>query len=176
MGKILELSVLENQPTRTLQFLDITLDKKKSLFKNINQKSFEIPRVTLQKKEYISCDFPIDETDVHSYFFHSFLEVYVVQIRVLRLSKGLFRETYSNKKFTFVSHFAYQGFKLTAELQLTRKEILFILESLKLIKTCVIIYQKLFFITYPIPKVVKTLQQNSLFLHFFKIFKAQKPA
>ena len=38
--------------------------------------------------------------------------------------KGLFMETYSIKEFTFDLHIAYQSFKLTAELHLTRKEIL----------------------------------------------------
>ena len=45
-----------------------------------------------KKKENIPCDFLIDEIDVDSYF---------VQNRVIRLSKGLFRETYSIKEFTF---------------------------------------------------------------------------
>ena len=69
--------------------------------KNVYQKTFELPRVTLQKREKIPIDFLIDETDVDSYFFHNFLDVYVVQNRVIRLSKGLFRETYSIKEFTF---------------------------------------------------------------------------
>ena len=55
-----------------------------------------------KKKEIIPCDFLIDEIDVDSYFFHNFLDVYVVQNRVLRLSKGLFRETYSIKEFTLI--------------------------------------------------------------------------
>ena len=90
-----------------------------------------------KKKEKFPCDFLIDKIDVDSYFFHNFSDVYVVQNRVLRLSKALFRETYSIKEFTFDSYFAYQSYKLTAELHLTRKEILFILENLKLIKKIV---------------------------------------
>ena len=85
-----------------------------------------------KKKENIPCDFLIDEIDVDSYFFHNFLDVYVVQNRVLRLSKGLFRETYSMKEFIFDPRIAYQSYKLTAELHFSRKEILFILENLKL--------------------------------------------
>ena len=46
-----------------------------------------------KKKENIPCHFLMDEIDVDSYFFHNFLDVYVVQNRVLRLGKGLFRET-----------------------------------------------------------------------------------
>ena len=90
-----------------------------------------------KKKENISCDFLIDELDVISYFFHNFLDVYIDQNRVIRLSKGLFREIYSIKEFIFDPHMAYQSNKLTAELHLTRKEILFILENLKLIKKVV---------------------------------------
>ena len=85
----------------------------------------------LYKKKNIPCYFFIDEIDVDSYFFHNFLVVYVIQNRVLRLSKGLFRETYAIKEFIFDPHIAYQSYKLTAELHLTRKEILFILENLK---------------------------------------------
>ena len=129
-----------------------------------------------KKKENIPCDFLIDEIDVDSYFFHNFLDVYVVQNRVLRLSKGLFRETYSIKEFTFDSHIAYQSYKLTAELHLTRKEILFILENLKLIKKSYDNISKTLFIPYPTPKFVKIPQQSSLFLHFLRTFKVQNLA
>ena len=90
-----------------------------------------------KKKENFPCDFLIDELDVVSDFFHNFVDVYVVQSRVLRLSKGLFRETYPIKEFIFDPIIAYQNYKLTAELHLTRKEFLFILENLKLIKKVV---------------------------------------
>ena len=128
----------------------------------------------LYKKKNIQCDFLIDEIDVDSYFFHKFLDVYVVQNRVLRLSKGLFREIYSIKEFIFDPHIAYQSYKLTAELHLTRKEILIFLENLKLIKKSYDNISKTLFIPYPTPKFVKTPQQNSLFLHFFKDFQSSK--
>ena len=54
-------------------------------------------------------------------FFHNFVDVFIEQNKVMRLCKGLFRETYSIKEFTFDPHIAYQSFKLTAELHLTRK-------------------------------------------------------
>ena len=125
-----------------------------------------------KKKENIPCDFLIDEIDVDSYFFHNFLDVSVVQNRVLRLSKGLFRETHSIKEFTFDSHIAYQSYKLTAELHLTRKEILFILENLKLIKKSYDNISKTLFIPYPTPKFVKTPSKvlySSIFLRTFKV-------
>ena len=131
--------------------------------KNVYQKSFDIPRVTLQeKKEKIPINFFIDEKDVDSYFFHKFLDVYIAQNRVLRLIKGLFGETNSVKEFTFDPHIAYQSFKLTAELHLTRKEILFIHENLELTKKSYDNLSKSLFIPY---------QQSSLFLHFFKDFQ-----
>ena len=52
-------------------------------------KTLEFPRVILQDKN-IPCDFLIDEIDVDFNFFHNFLDAYVVQNRVHRLSKGLF--------------------------------------------------------------------------------------
>ena len=127
-----------------------------------------------KKENFFRCDFLIDEIDVDSYFFHNFLDVYIVQNRVLRLSKGLFRETYSIKEFIFDPHIAYQSYKLTAELHLTRKEILFILENLKLKKKSYDNTSKTLFIPYPPPKFVKTPQQSSLFLHFFKDFQSSK--
>ena len=86
-------------------------------------------------KKQLTIYFLIHEIDVDSNFFLNFLDVFLVQNRVIRLSKGLFRKTYSIKEFTFDPHIAYQSFKLTAELQLTRKKILFVLENLKLIKS-----------------------------------------
>ena len=127
-----------------------------------------------KKKDKIPIDFLIDEIDVDSYFFHNFLDVFIVQNRVIRLSKGLFRETYSIKEFTFDSHIGYQRFKLAAELHLTRKEILFILGNLKLIKASYDNISKTLFILYSKPKFVKTPQQSSLFLHFFKDFQSSK--
>ena len=67
-------------------------------------------------------------------FFHNFLDVYVVQSRVLRLSKGLFRETYSIKEFSFDPHIAYQSYNLTPQFHLTQKKISFFWENLKWIK------------------------------------------
>ena len=125
-----------------------------------------------KKKEKIPIDFLIDEIDVGSYFFHNFLDVFIVQNRVIRLSKNLFRETYSIKEFTFDSHIAYQSFKLTAELHLTRKKFLFILENLKLIKKSYDNISKTLFSPYSKPKLVKTPQQSSLFLHFSKDFQS----
>ena len=127
-----------------------------------------------RKKKNIPYDFLIDEIDVDSYFFHNFLDVYVVQNRVPRLSKGLCRETYSIKEFIFDPHIAYQSYTLTAELHLTRKEFLFILENLKLIKKSYDNISKTLFIPYPTPKFDKTPQQSSLFLHFFKDFQSSK--
>ena len=128
-----------------------------------------------KKKEKFHIDFLIDGKDVDSYLFHNFLEVFLVQNRAIRLGKELYRETYSIKVFTLDTLFAYQSFKLTAELHLTMNENLFILEKLKLIKMSYDKISKSLFIPYPIPKFVKTPQQNSLFLHFCKDFQSSKP-
>ena len=60
-----------------------------------------------KKKEIFPCGFLIDEIDVDSYFFHGFLDVYVDQNRILRLSESLFRETYLINEFIFDPHIAY---------------------------------------------------------------------
>ena len=67
------------------------------------KKHLNFLELVYKKKGKIPIDFFIDEIDVESYFFHNFLEVYVVQNRVPWLSKGLFRDTYSIKEF-FVIH------------------------------------------------------------------------
>ena len=126
----------------------------------------------LYTKKKIPIDNLIDEIDVEFYFFHNFLDVYVVQNRVFRQSKCLFRETCSIKEFTFDPHIAYQSFKLTADLNLKRKENLFILENLKLIKKSYDNISKSLFNPYPISKFVKTPQQSFLFLPFFKDFQS----
>ena len=92
--------------------------------------SFEFPRVILQEKENVPCDFLIDEIEEDFYFFHTILNIHVVQNRVLLLNKGLFREFYSIKKIAFESSIEYQSYKFRAELHLTRKEISFILDFL----------------------------------------------
>ena len=138
------------------------------------EKHLNFLELLYKKKENIPSDFLIDEIDVDSYFFHNFLDVYEVQNRVIRLNKGLIRETYSMKEFTFEPSIEYQSYKLTAELHLTRKEILFILENLKLIKKLYENILKTLFIPYPTPKFVKTPQQSSLILHFFKDFQSSK--
>ena len=140
--------------------------------KNVKENAFKPPRTTLQEKKN-SCGFLIDEILADSYFSHNFLDVYVVQKRVLRLSKGLFREFYSNKEIMFDPHIAYQSYISTAEFYLTRKEILFILENLKLKKSRTIIFQRLFY-SLPILKFVKTPKQSSSFLLFFKDFQSSK--
>ena len=107
-------------------------------------------------------DFLIDEIGVDSYFFHYFLNVCVVQNRLLRLSKGLFREKYSNKYFIFEASFEYQSFKLTAELNLSREEF-FLFSKLWNWSNNI---SKSLFIPYSIPKFETISLQSCLFLHF----------
>ena len=75
-----------------------------------------------KKKEKNPINFLIGEIDVNTYLIHNFLDVFIVQNRVIRLSKGLFRETYSINEFTFEPSIAYHSFNFTAELHLTRKK------------------------------------------------------
>ena len=66
-----------------------------------NEKHYNFLELLYNKKVNIPFDFLIDEIDVNSQFFHSFLDVFVVEKSVLRLSKGFFRKTYPIKEFTF---------------------------------------------------------------------------
>ena len=65
--------------------------------KNVCQKTFEISSVTLQEKKS-NC---FSSWWNGCWLFFSFFIVSIVQNRVIRLSKGLLRETYSIKEFTF---------------------------------------------------------------------------
>ena len=105
--------------------------------------------------------FLFDEIDIDSYVSHNFLDVKFVQIRKIRLRKGLFREIYSIKLFTFEPTFEYQSFKPTAELHLTSNKFLFSLDNLKLIKNSYNIISKTLLTLYTIPNFVKTSQQSS---------------
>ena len=107
MSILLVTVFVGNQPIRIQHFLKMNcllfLQNLNHYLKNVYQKTFELPRV-LQEKEKNS-NFFIDDD---SYFFHNFLDALIAQNRVIRLSKGLFRKTYSIKEFTFDSHIAYQ--------------------------------------------------------------------
>ena len=136
--------------------------------KNVYQKLSEFLRVTL-RLIFLLMKWMLTLT-----FLNNFLDVFTVQIRVIRLSKSLFRKTYSIKEFSFDPDIAYQSFKLTAKLHLTRKKILFILENLKIIKKSYDNITKTLFIPYPITNFVKKSQQSSLVLHFYKDFHSSK--
>ena len=130
-----------------------------------------------RKKENIPCDFLIDEIDVDSYFFHNFLDVYLVQNRVFRLSKGLFRETYSIKEFTFDPHIMYQSYKSTAELHLTRNFFFFHFRKFEFNKkSLTIVLQSFFLFPTQLPKLSK-LHSNFLYSSIpLKIFEVQNLA
>ena len=98
------------------------------------------------------------------------MDNYVVQNRIHRLSKGLFRDFYSIKEFAFDPSIGYQSLKLTAELHLTGKKTS-LFGKFEVKKKS---YGKISHIFYSLPnsltKYDKTPQPNSLFLHFCKVF------
>ena len=55
-----------------------------------------------KKEQNIPTDFLINEIDVESYLSHTFMDVYVVQNRVLRLNKVFFTEIYSIKSLLLI--------------------------------------------------------------------------
>ena len=141
------------------------------IWKTSFKKHMILLELLYKKKEKIRIDFLIDETDVDSYFFHNFLDVYVVRNRVLRLSKGLFREAYSIKVFTFDPTYCVSKLQTYGWITPHKERIFVYSENLKLIKKLYDILSKSIFIPYSIPIFVKTPQQISLFLHFFKDFQ-----
>ena len=142
--------------------------------KNVYLKNLIFLELLYKIKEKIPLDCLIDEIDVDSYFFHNFLDVCVVANRVLRLSKCLFRETCSIKEFTFDPYIAYQSFKLTAELHLTKKEFFFILEKLKFIKKPYDKVSQIFFFLTD-TQICKNSPAMLFILRFFTNFHFQNP-
>ena len=72
----------------------IFLKNLKHYAKIVYQKHLSFLELLYQEKEKNPIDFLIDVTDVDSYFFHNFLNVFIVQNRVTRISQGLLRKTY----------------------------------------------------------------------------------
>ena len=58
---------------------------------NFQRKTFEFSRVTLKEKRKVQLSFFVDGIGVDSYCFEFLLDVFVIQNRVIGLSKGLFR-------------------------------------------------------------------------------------
>ena len=116
-------------------------------------------------------DFLFDEIDSDSSFF-IIMNVYIVQTRIFRLSEGLFGEAYSIIEITFEPSIEFQSFTHSTELHLSCREILFILQNLKLIEKSSNNVSNTFLILYPIPKLFEFRQQSSMFLHFVKNFQS----
>ena len=104
-----------------------------------------------KKKVKIPNDFLIDEIYNDSYFFIIFGRLYDIQNSIIWLKKGLFRETYSIKDFSFEPSIEYQSFKLTADLHMTRNKILFILKRSNFIKHLFDIISEALFIRFRLP-------------------------
>ena len=107
---------------------------KLSIFEECQLKTFDLSEVTLQEERKQSVWFPCWWNIWRFLLFFTVFGRFFLSKKVLRLSKDLFRKSYTIKKLTFDSYFAYQSHKLSAEFQLSRKETFFILENLKLIK------------------------------------------
>ena len=99
-------------------------------------------------------------------FFQQFLGRLCGPNRAIWLSKALSGEKYSIKDFNFQPSIECQSYKFS-ELHLTR----FFLEKMKLIKNSFEKISKTLFFPYTIPKIVKTPQKSSIFVHLLKDFQ-----
>ena len=63
------------------------------------EKNLNFLQLLYKKKGNNPIDFLIDENDVESYFFHNFLDVYVVQNRVLQQVKFSLGKLTHSKRF-----------------------------------------------------------------------------
>ena len=96
-----------------------------SFAKNINQKSFTVVGKIYKRKSGIAYAYKVDEIDVDSYFFYNFLDICVLNNRIIRLSKGFKYATFSIKKFKYDDYITKQSFDLSSELHINKYEILF---------------------------------------------------
>ena len=66
------------------------------------EKNLNFLQLLYKKKGNNPIDFLIDENDVDSYFFHNFLDVYVVQNRVLQQVKVFLGKLTHSKRFFLI--------------------------------------------------------------------------
>ena len=135
------------------------------------KKHLKFLELLYKKKEKIPIDFLNDEIYVDSYFFTIFWTSMLSKIEFSDLGKLT-----QSKRFFLCHILRIKDSILTAELHLTRKEIFFILENLKLMKKSYDFISETLFIPYPIPEFLKFSQQSSLSFFSLKIFEVQNPA
>ena len=72
----------------------------------------------------------LDETDVHSYFYHHILDISQSHNRIVRVSKGSNKKSFALKVFRFRDSKLQQRFILREEVSISKKEIESPLDSL----------------------------------------------
>ena len=72
----------------------------------------------------------LDETDVHSYFYHNILDISQSHNRIVRVSKGSNKKSFAFKVFHFCDSKLQQRFILKEEVSISKNEIESLLESL----------------------------------------------
>ena len=73
----------------------------------------------------------LDETDVDSYFYHNILEIALIDIRIVQVSKGSNKKIFAFKLFQFCNLKNQQRFILEEEVSVSLEELAAILNTLR---------------------------------------------
>ena len=118
----------------------------------------------------------LDETDVDSCFHHNILDIALIDNRIVRVSEGSTKKTFSFKLFQFCNLKNQQRFILVEEVSVSLKELAAILNTLRqFLKQ----YDKTvkFLALHPLPKSKQeinfSLFKDELFAHYFQHVKEQ---
>ena len=112
----------------------------------------------------------LDETDVDSYFYHNILDVSQSHHRIVRVSKGSNKKSFSFKAFHFCDSKLQQQFILKEEVSLFKKDIVSLLDSLGEFLKTFDQANKVSQIPLPKPKfeIGFTKSKDELFSHCYK--------
>ena len=124
--KVLEIEILDKTAPLLLFILQ-------TLLINIQSMSTKKQISSLCKLYSVYEEIPeefLDETDVHSYFFHNILDISQSHNRIVRVSKGSNKKSFAFKVFHFCDSKLQQRFILKEEVSISKNEIESLLDSL----------------------------------------------
>ena len=73
----------------------------------------------------------LDETDVDSYFYHNILDLSQSQHRIARVNRGSDKKSSAIKLFQFCDFKTQQGYIVQEAVNISKKELIFLVESLR---------------------------------------------
>ena len=116
----------------------------------------------------------LDQTDVDSYFYHNILDIFLIDNRIVRVSKGSSKKNFAFKLFQFCNLKNQQRFILEEEVSISLKEFAAILNTLRqFLKQCekTVKFPASYSLPKPKQEIGFTLNKEKLFAHYFQYIK-----